>query len=107
MALHDLAAKVAGVPLHRWIADHYGDGGSDESVFVYAAGGYYAPGKTLVDLQDEMRGFLDAGYEVVKMKIGGASLDDDLRRIDAVMQVLQDGQRLCVDANGRFDLDTA
>ena len=55
MALHDLAAKVAGVPLYRWIADHYGDGGSDESVFVYAAGGYYAPGKTPGDLQDEMQ----------------------------------------------------
>ena len=108
MALHDLAAKVAGVPLHRWIADHYGDGGSDESVFVYAAGGYYAPGKTLGDLQDEMRGFLDAGYEVVKMKIGGADLAEDLRRIEAVIDVLGgDGSRLAVDVNGRFDLDTA
>ena len=108
MALHDLAAKVAGVPLHRWIADHYGDGGSDESVFVYAAGGYYAPGKTLGDLQDEMRGFLDAGYEVVKMKIGGADLAEDLRRIEAVLEVLGgDGSRLAVDVNGRFDLDTA
>lgn len=108
MALHDLAAKVAGVPLHRWIADHYGDGGSDESVFVYAAGGYYAPGKTLGDLQDEMRGFLDAGYEVVKMKIGGADLAEDLRRIEAVIAVLDgDGSRLAVDVNGRFDLDTA
>lgn len=108
MALHDLAAKVAGVPLHRWIADHYGDGGSDESVFVYAAGGYYAPGKTLGDLQDEMRGFLDAGYEVVKMKIGGADLVEDLRRIEAVIDVLGgDGSRLAVDVNGRFDLDTA
>jgi L-alanine-DL-glutamate epimerase-like enolase superfamily enzyme len=108
MALHDLAAKVAGVPLHRWIADHYGDGGSDESVFVYAAGGYYAPGKTLGDLQDEMRGFLDAGYEVVKMKIGGADLAEDLRRIEAVIEVLDgDGSRLAVDVNGRFDLDTA
>jgi L-alanine-DL-glutamate epimerase-like enolase superfamily enzyme len=108
MALHDLAAKVAGVPLHRWIADHYGDGGSDESVFVYAAGGYYAPGKTLGDLQDEMRGFLDAGYEVVKMKIGGADLAEDLRRIEAVLEVLDgDGSRLAVDVNGRFDLDTA
>ena len=108
MALHDLAAKVAGVPLHRWIADHYGDGGSDESVFVYAAGGYYAPGKTLGDLQDEMRGFLDAGYEVVKMKIGGADLAEDLRRIEAVIEVLGgDGSRLAVDVNGRFDLDTA
>jgi D(-)-tartrate dehydratase len=108
MALHDLAAKVAGVPLHRWIADHYGDGGSDESVFVYAAGGYYAPGKTLGDLQDEMRRFLDAGYEVVKMKIGGADLAEDLRRIEAVIEVLDgDGSRLAVDVNGRFDLDTA
>ena len=108
MALHDLAAKVAGVPLHRWIADHYGDGGSDDSVFVYAAGGYYAPGKTLGDLQDEMRGFLDAGYEVVKMKIGGADLAEDLRRIEAVIEVLGgDGSRLAVDVNGRFDLDTA
>ena len=108
MALHDLAAKVAGVPLHRWIADHYGDGGSDESVFVYAAGGYYAPGKTLGDLQDELRRFLDAGYEVVKMKIGGADLAEDLRRIEAVIEVLGgDGSRLAVDVNGRFDLDTA
>jgi L-alanine-DL-glutamate epimerase-like enolase superfamily enzyme len=108
MALHDLAAKVAGVPLHRWIADRYGDGTSDESVFVYAAGGYYAPGKTPGDLQDEMRGFLDAGYEVVKMKIGGADLAEDLRRIEAVLEVLDgDGSRLAVDVNGRFDLDTA
>ena len=108
MALHDLAAKVAGVPLYRWISDHYGDGDPDESVFVYAAGGYYAPGKTDRDLQDEMRGFLDAGYDVVKMKIGGADLAEDLRRIEAVLEVLDgDGSRLAVDVNGRFDLDTA
>jgi L-alanine-DL-glutamate epimerase-like enolase superfamily enzyme len=108
MALHDLAAKIAGVPLYRWISDHYGDGDPDESVFVYAAGGYYAPDKTLRDLQDEMRGFLDAGYSVVKMKIGGADLAEDLRRVAAVIEVLDgDGSRLAVDANGRFDLDTA
>lgn len=108
MALHDLAAKAAGVPLYRWLSDHYGDGAPDEDVFVYAAGGYYAPGKTLEDLQDEMRGFLDAGYEVVKMKIGGADLAEDLRRIDAVIDVLDgDGSRLMVDVNGKFDLRTA
>ncbi|AMD87565.1 mandelate racemase [Actinomyces radicidentis] len=109
MALHDLAAKIAGVPLYRWVSDHYGDGEPDEDVFVYAAGGYYAPGKTLADLQDEMRRFLDAGYRVVKMKIGGAGLDEDLRRIDAVVDgVLDgDGSRLAVDVNGAFDLETA
>lgn len=108
MALHDLVAKIAGVPLYKWISDHYGDGNPDESVFVYAAGGYYAPGKGLKDLQDEMRGFLDAGYNVVKMKIGGADLEEDLRRIDAVLEVLDgDVSRLAVDVNGKFDLDTA
>ena len=108
MALHDLVAKIAGVPLYRWISDHYGDGDPDESVFVYAAGGYYAPGKTDQDLQDEMQGFLDAGYRVVKMKIGGTGLAEDLRRIEAVLDVLDgDGSRLAVDVNGRFDLDTA
>jgi hypothetical protein len=108
MALHDLAAKVAGVPLFRWISDHYGDGNPDQSVFVYAAGGYYAPGKSERDLRDEMKGFLDAGYNVVKMKIGGADLAEDPRRIEAVLDVLDgDGSRLAVDVNGRFDLNTA
>jgi D(-)-tartrate dehydratase len=108
MALFDLASKIAGQPLYRWLSDRYGDGRPDGSVFVYAAGGYYAPGKTLRDLQDEMRGFLDQGYSVVKMKIGGASLAEDLERIEAVLQVLDgDGSRLAVDVNGRFDLATA
>jgi D(-)-tartrate dehydratase len=108
MALFDLASKLAGQPLHRWLSDRYGDGNPDEKVFVYAAGGYYAPGKTLRDLQDEMKGFLDQGYRVVKMKIGGADLAEDLSRIEAVLKVLDgDGSRLAVDVNGRFDLATA
>ena len=108
MALFDLASKIAGQPLYRYLSDRYGDGQPDDSVFVYAAGGYYAPGKTLPDLQDEMRRFLDMGYTVVKMKIGGADLAEDLKRIEAVLEVLDgDGSRLAVDVNGRFDLQTA
>jgi L-alanine-DL-glutamate epimerase-like enolase superfamily enzyme len=41
------------------------------------------------------------------MKIGGASLDEDRRRIEAVLAMLPKGCRLAVDANGRFDLATA
>ena len=108
MALFDLASKVAGQPLYRWLSDRYGGGDPDDKVFVYAAGGYYAPGKTLRDLQDEMKGFLDQGYRVVKMKIGGVDLKTDLERIEAVLEVLDgDGSRLAVDVNGRFDLHTA
>ena len=107
MAVWDAVAKIAGKPLFQHLADEYGDGEAQRRVFVYAAGGYYYPGQDLERLKDEMRSYIDRGYTVVKKKIGGASLDEDLRRIDAVMSVLQDGQRLCVDANGRFDRDTA
>jgi D(-)-tartrate dehydratase len=107
MAVWDATAKIAGVPLYRYLADNHGDGTVDESVFVYAAGGYYYPGKDNTQLQDEMRRYRDMGYEVVKMKIGGASLDEDIRRIDAVLEVVGEGRYLAVDANGRFDLPTA
>ena len=107
MAVWDAVAKIEGKPLYRLLAERYRNGPCDESVFVYAAGGYYYPGKDLAALQDEMRGYLDLGYRVVKMKIGGASLDDDLRRIDAVLAVVGSGDHLAVDANGRFDLETA
>jgi D(-)-tartrate dehydratase len=108
MALFDLASKIAGQPLYRFLSERYGDGRHDESVFVYAAGGYYAPGKGLGELKDEMKRFLDLGYRVVKMKIGGAELAEDMRRIEAVLEVLDgDGSRLAVDVNGRFDLATA
>lgn len=107
MAIWDAVAKIAGVPLWRYLADNFGDGTADDSVFVYAAGGYYYPGKDDRKLQEEMRRYRSMGYEVVKMKIGGASLEEDLRRIEAVLEIVGDGKNLAVDANGRFDLDTA
>lgn len=107
MAVWDAVAKIEGKPLFRLLADRYGTGVADPRVFVYAAGGYYYRGKGLKALKEEMRGYLARGYTVVKMKIGGAPLDEDRRRIEAVLEELGPGQRLAVDANGRFDLPTA
>src|SRR3546814_6529287 len=107
MAVWDAVAKIAGVPLYRHLADTEGDGTVDDSVFVYAAGGYYYPGKDNTALQEEMRRYRGMGYEVVKMKIGGAPLEDDIARIEAVLEVVGEGKYLAVDANGRFDLETA
>lgn len=140
MALWDLAAKIADVPLYRYLADWYagvrsagsqagnrnvqsdtgrnwklaGDPAeqnsgsfSEPKVYVYAAGGYYYPGKGIDALREEMRGYLDAGYKTVKLKIGGASLKEDLNRIEAVIKETGSGNRVAVDANGRFDLTTA
>lgn len=107
MAVWDAVAKIEGKPLYRLLADRYNDGKCDDRVFVYAAGGYYYPGKDLKALQDEMKRYRDLGYSVVKMKIGGESLADDLKRIDAVSAVMGSASKVAVDANGRFDLATA
>jgi len=106
MAVWDAVAKIAGKPLFRMLAEQQGRV-ADPRVFVYAAGGYYYPGKGIEGLVTEMQGYLDRGYTVVKMKIGGAPLADDCKRIEAVLRMLPSGCRLAVDANGRFDLPTA
>ncbi len=108
MALWDALAKAKGVPLWRLLADRYRGGEADPTAWVYAAGGYYYPGKGLDALQDEMRSYLDRGYSTVKMKVGLVPLAEDVARIEAVLSVLGgDGARLCVDVNGRFTLEEA
>ena len=107
MAVWDAVAKIAGKPLYRLLADRYGGGQADDKVWVYAAGGYYYPGKDMTALQNEMKRYRDVGYQVVKMKIGAVPIDEDIRRIEAVLAVVGAGKFLAVDANGRFDLDTA
>ena len=115
MALWDAAAKLEGVPLWRLLADRYNGGQADDAAWVYAAGGYYYPGKDVGALVEEMKRYLGMGYTTVKMKIGGApgtplkeALADDLRRIEAVLGLLGgDGSRLAVDVNGRFGLHAA
>ncbi len=107
MAVGDAVAKIVGKPRYQLLAERYGNGTPNREVFVYAAGGYYWPGQDLQALKNEMQGYLDRGYKVVKKKIGGGTLADDLKRIEAVLSILPAGCKLAVDANGRFDLPTA
>jgi L-alanine-DL-glutamate epimerase-like enolase superfamily enzyme len=106
MAVWDAIAKIAEKPLFQLLAERKGVE-ANRRIFVYAAGGYYYPGKDDTALRQEMRSYLDRGYNVVKMKIGGALIDEDQRRIEAVLQEIGTEAQLAVDANGRFDLETA
>lgn len=107
MALWDTVAKIEERPLYQLLADRYHDGKVDTDVFVYAAGGYYHDGKGVQALADELRRYMDQGYSVVKIKIGGTSLSQDLRRIEAALGVVGHPDSLAVDANARFDPPTA
>jgi len=107
MAIWDLVSKVEEKPLYQMLSEKYGDGSPNRNVFVYAAGGYYWPDQGITGLTDEIKKYLGLGYSVVKKKIGGASLSDDCKRIEAVLKILGPNDRLAVDANGRFNLETA
>jgi len=107
MALWDVRAKAEGLPLWRLLADRRGRAAVEPRAWVYAAGGYYYPGKDIDALQEEVRHYRGLGYAAVKIKIGGAPLAEDLRRIEAVLKIVEEGENLAVDANGRFSLDEA
>ena len=107
MAIWDLVSKIEEKPLYQVLAERYGDGQPKRKVFVYAAGGYYWPDQGLSGLTDEIKKYLDLGYSVVKKKIGGASLSEDCKRIEAILDILGPDEQLAVDANGRFNLETA
>src|SRR6266700_2107456 len=107
VAVWDAIAKIAGKPLHRLLAERYNGGKVATKVFCYVGGGWYWPGQTVKDLQDEMRRHLGAGYTMVKMKVGGLPLDDDLRRVEAVKTILPADAQLAVDANSKFGREEA
>ena len=103
VAVWDLYGKLADRPLWSVFADRANSGAADRAVAVYPGGGYYRPGAGLDALRAEMRGYLDQGYRTVKMKVGGAPLAEDLRRVEAVVAEVGDGARVAVDANGALD----
>lgn len=107
-AMWDLAAKLRDQPLANLYAERYGTGTPSDAVWVYAAGGYYAEGGSPEALASELQSYLDQGFAHVKMKIGGMPLEGDTERVQAGLETVDsDGSKLAVDANGRFDLDTA
>jgi D(-)-tartrate dehydratase len=107
VAIWDALAKILDKPLHVLLAERFNGGRVAERVFCYVGGGWYWPGQTIRDLQDEMRRHQASGYTMLKMKVGGLPLEDDLRRLKAVLEVVGSGERLAVDANCKFGRDDA
>ncbi len=120
IALWDLRGKMTGTPLWRLL------GGYRQRVPAYATGGFYAEGKGLAELAEEMRGYVRHGFLAVKMKVGRnsgiegsplrvmadrgvaeVSLGEDLARVRAVREAIGPDVRLMIDANGAWDVPTA
>lgn len=96
-ALWDLRGKILGLPAYRLL------GGFRDTVPAYAAGGYYEDGKGVAGVVAEMERFVAAGYQAVKMKVGGAALREDVERVRAVREAIGPDIDLMVDANNAWD----
>ena len=106
-AIWDLNAKLADEPAYVTIARAFGRKPTENSVEVYTGGGYYYPPGTGQTLRDEFMRYREMGFESFKMKIGGAPLAEDMKRIEEALLAAGGGEHLMVDANGRFDLPNA
>lgn len=107
VACWDAVAKIEDKPLHRVLAERYNAGNIQDKVQCYVGGGWYHAGKGLADLQDEIRKRLAEGYTTMKIKVGGATIPEDVERVEAALKVIGEGKRLAVDANGAFKRDRA
>ena len=105
-ALWDTAAKAAGVPLWRLLADRFNGGSADETVEIYASGGHYRPDDPVGALAGEVRDCMARGFRTFKMKIAGAHPEIDRARIEAAIDAAGGAGRIAVDANAVLDRES-
>ena len=106
-ALWDLVAKLEHKPLWRVLADRFRAGAAPARVPVYASGGHYRPQDDIPQLGEELRRARALGYRRMKIKVGGATLGEDRRRIEQALAVLGGGQALAVDCNASLTRERA
>lgn len=97
MALHDLGARAAGVPLYKYL----GGQGAETLPRTYALG--------ITDTRlavGEAQKWVRKGYRTIKLKIGG-NPDADIERVAAVREAVGPDVNIRVDANGGYDLKIA
>jgi L-alanine-DL-glutamate epimerase-like enolase superfamily enzyme len=101
IALWDLKAKAAGLPLWRLLG---GDGSKQLEAYNTDGGWLNWSREQLIS---DARNSLDQGYRGIKIKIGNADPNVDLDRIAAVRKAIGPTVKFMVDANGKWDLPTA
>lgn len=93
-ALHDIMAKRAGQPFHRFL------GATRDWAKVYASG--FGTNLTDREMEEEADTFLRGGYTVFKMKAAtrfGTRLGRDVERVAMARRLLGEGAPLAVDVN--------
>ena len=98
MALWDVQGKAAGMPVYQLL------GAENKPVFTYATGGYYVEGEKLTACADELAGFVADGFKAVKLKVGGATMAEEVARVVATRAAIGGSIPLMLDMNAAYDL---
>jgi L-alanine-DL-glutamate epimerase-like enolase superfamily enzyme len=96
VALWDLKAKRAGLPLAKLIGTHR------DSVRCYDTSGGFLH-EPIEQVKDNATATLKAGIGGIKIKVGQPDWREDMRRVAAVREHLGDDVPLMVDANQQWD----
>ena len=99
-ALWDAIAKSKNLPLYNLLSIKFPNYTSTNKMFCYVGGGYYDVGKTIDDLKDEIKRNFDNGYRLMKIKIGGAPIKEDIKRVEAAIEATGSADKVALDANG-------
>ena len=102
IAMWDLRAQAAGIPLWKYLNPQ-----ASGWIKVYASGGLYESNKDPMALAKELVSYERKGFRIVKMKIGGLTLREDIIRILTAREQLQDHTALIVDAVYSYTRDEA
>ncbi|MFA4912426.1 MAG: mandelate racemase/muconate lactonizing enzyme family protein [Alcaligenaceae bacterium] len=97
IALWDLNAKTAKLPLHKYLGAAHMD-----RVPAYASGGYYLDGKTPQHLGEEMASYVAKGFKAVKMKSGRLSPKEEEARLRAAREAVGPDVELMMDMNNAW-----
>jgi len=101
IACWDLIGKAANIPLYKLF------GGYRNKVPVYVTCAYYRDGKDEFELRDELKKLIDIGHQSFKVKVGGLSIKEDVKRLEIIRNEIGNQKDLMIDVNRAWDLKTA
>jgi D-arabinonate dehydratase len=93
IALWDLRGKRAGQPVHGLL------GRRTENVAAHVGGGYYRERRTREEVADELRGYVEAGFTLVKIPAGGLAPRDEEAWVSAAREAIGPDVDLAIDAH--------
>jgi len=98
IALWDLRSQGAKLPLWKYLRTQgLHSNMPDGCVYLYGSGGLYGENKTTDDLVSELKAIQNQAYDLVKMKVGAMSIEEDIDRVNAVLNGLDSETQLIID----------